>query len=379
MLKKYILILLISFFCSLHSFSQKSKISFKDSLDHRIDLSDWIITAKGFIPIVALISEPALGGFGGALVPVFIKPNSPYIDTINGQVVKTKVKPNMYAAGAAYTANETWLIMAGATGTIKKIRTNYRLFGGYTSINMEFYKKILDDEELKFEFNIQSIPIMFQFTKQLFKSHWSTGINYTFMQNKISTPNTDFHNIKEIKSIISKAALVVDYDNRDNFFTPNKGFRSNTSISTSANYIGSDYDFNSLSTSAFLYHPISPNLIAGFRAEYQQIWGKPPFYLNPFVNMRGIPMMRYQGKLTSLIETEWRWDFTKRHSVIAFGGLAKAKTEEKTFMESPLLYAAGTGWRYLIARKLNLRMGLDIAHGPEQWAYYVVFGTSWVR
>lgn len=90
-------------------------------------------------------------------------------------------------------------------------------------------------------------------------------------------------------------------------------------------------------------------------------------------------MMRYQGKLTSLIETEWRWDFTKRHSVIAFGGLAKAKTEEKTFMESPLLYAAGTGWRYLIARKLNLRMGLDIAHGPEQWAYYVVFGTSWVR
>jgi hypothetical protein len=41
--------------------------------------------------------------------------------------------------------------------------------------------------------------------------------------------------------------------------------------------------------------------------------------------------------------------------------------------------AVGTGLRYLVAREFNLRMGLDVARGPEETAIYVSVGTGWLR
>mgnify|MGYP003555938762 FL=1 len=82
-IKKYYFFLFTFCFLSPVLLGQKN-ISFKDSLDHKIDLSDWVITSKGFIPVPYLITEPALGGIGGALIPVFIKPNTPYLDSIDG-------------------------------------------------------------------------------------------------------------------------------------------------------------------------------------------------------------------------------------------------------------------------------------------------------
>jgi hypothetical protein len=60
-----------------------------------LDLSDYIIDANGFIPIPMIITEPALGGFGVALIPVFIRKNAPYLDSVRGQLVKTAVAPDI--------------------------------------------------------------------------------------------------------------------------------------------------------------------------------------------------------------------------------------------------------------------------------------------
>jgi len=80
-----------------------------------------------------------------------------------------------------------------------------------------------------------------------------------------------------------------------------------------------------------------------------------------------------------MINTEWRWDFTSRFSLVGFGGTGKAIQDDSNFNDSDWRFSGGAGGRYLIARKLKLRMGLDVAHGPEDWAYYIVFGTSWFR
>ena len=376
--KKKFFFLIVFCFLSTSVIGQK-KISFKDSLDHKMDLSDWVITSKGFIPIPYLITEPALGGIGGALVPVFLKQNTPYLDSIDGKLVKTRAKPNILALGGAYTANGTWFVGGGTAGTIKKWRANYRFGGGYANVNMNFYRTFQNGKEGTFEFNIKTVPVYAQFTKQIGLSSWSAGLDYLFLNTTIGNPNPEFNTPKEVNSVVSKLGLVVDYDKRDNVFTPDKGFRWNTSFAGSDQIIGSDYGFTTLSSSAFWYVPVSKRLIAGFKAEYQQIWGSPPFYMKPFVAMRGIPIMRYQGDITALAETEWRWDFTTRHSLVTFGGTAKAIKEGDSFQESSWRTSGGVGWRYLLARKFKLRAGIDIARGPEDWAYYIVFGTNWVK
>lgn len=293
--------------------------------------------------------------------------------------MKTRAKPNIYAAGGAYTANGTWLVAGGAIGVIKKWRSNYRIGIGFADINLIFYHEFQNVGERSFEFNIQSFPVYGQFMKQVGRSSWSAGINYLFLNARLKRTNVEFHTPKEVNSNISKLGLVVEFDNRDNVFTPNKGLRWSTIVGASSEYIGSDYGYISASSAAYWYVPVSKRIFAGFRAEYQQLWGDAPFYMLPFIIMRGIPIARYQGNITILTETEWRWDFTSRFSFIAFGGAGKAIRDGDTFKESDWRVSGGAGSRYLIARKLKLRMGIDVARWPEQWTCYIVFGTNWIR
>jgi len=374
------LLLLLSLLCLLPviTFGQ-NKVSLKDSLDGKFDLSNWVLSRNGFIPVPYIITEPALGGIGGALFPVFIKPNSPYLDTINGQLVKSRAKPNIYTLGGAYTANGTWVVGGGTTGTIKKWRSNYTIGLAYANVNMNFYKELSNGEEKSVEFNIKTIPVYGQFTKQIGLSKWSAGLNYLFLNTKIGHTDTLFNTDKEVNSNISRIGFVAEHDNRDNIFTPNKGLRWHTLIGSSSELIGSDYEFTSVISNVYWYVPISKRFVSGYRVEYQQIWGDPPFYMKPFIYLRGIPMMRYQGNIITLAETEWRWDFTKRHSLVAFVGAATAIDDWDSFNESTWQVAGGGGWRYLLVRKLNMRVGLDIARGPEDWAYYIIFGSYWIR
>ena len=39
--------------------------------------------------------------------------------------------------------------------------------------------------------------------------------------------------------------------------------------------------------------------------------------------------------------------------------------------------AGGVGFRYLVARKLGLYAGFDIARGPEEGAFYLTAGSAW--
>src|SRR5215831_9432851 len=97
----FLLPIIFSFSC----IAQKKKISLKDSLDGALDLSDFVIEANGFVPVPIIITEPALGGFGGGLVPVFIKRRPPYIDSIKGERKVTPIAPDITGGAGFYTVN----------------------------------------------------------------------------------------------------------------------------------------------------------------------------------------------------------------------------------------------------------------------------------
>lgn len=294
-------------------------------------------------------------------------------------MIKTRVKPTVYGGAGAYTANDTWFVGGFSMGAIKKWRANYRIIAGFGDVNLNFYRDFPTIGERSFEFNMKTIPFSAHLVKQINRSSWYAGVDYLFLKTEIYNPNFNFNSQKEVNSIISRLGLLVDYDKRDNIFTPDKGFWLNSLIGASEDFLGSDYNYVLINSAAFGYVPISKNITSGFRVEYQQIFGDAPFYMLPYINMRGIPVMRYQGDVIALAETEWRWDFTSRYSLIAFGGVANAFSKKSDFEDSSWKASGGMGARYLIARKLKLRMGIDVARGPEEWAYYIVFGTSWNR
>src|SRR6476660_6582626 len=106
--------IVIIFLLPLLTFSQSSKKKYyiRDSLDQAIDISDYIVNAHGIVPVPVIITEPALGGFGAAIVPVYLKKRPAYVDTINGKVRVTPVAPDITGGLAMLTANGTWATAA---------------------------------------------------------------------------------------------------------------------------------------------------------------------------------------------------------------------------------------------------------------------------
>jgi hypothetical protein len=379
------LVMFICIFCVVvrgQSQSKKSNLDvFRDSLDAKLDFSTFLIAMHGFVPVPVIITEPALGGFGLGIAPVFLKKRPPMIDTLATRIKITPTAPDMTGGGAAYTLNKTWIVFAFRSGTWMKARSKYRIAGGYANVNMSFYRTFNNTEQ-QFRFNMKTVPFLGYLLRGIRGTNWSAGLQYMMLHTKLSADSESlpaFVTDKEVTSTVSMPSAVVEYDNRDNILTPNKGLRWRTSVGWSDDGFGSDYNYVNLGSYVNYYYPVLKNLIGGFRWEMQEVFNDPPFYLLPYIDLRGIPVARYQGNIFSLAETEWRWDFVRRWSVVGFVGTGKAFDDWSAFGEADWETSGGAGFRYLIARKFKLRCGVDIARGPEQWAYYIVFGSSWFR
>ncbi len=361
---------------------QKQRISLKDSIDGAIDLSDYIIYAHGFIVVPTIITEPALGGIGGAIVPVFLKKHAPVIDE-NGK--KRFINPDITGGIGMYTGNKSWMAGAFRSGSLIKPRILYRVMAGYGNMNLSFYENLPNGNDKEFKLNFKSTIFYTQWLKQFRNAKWSAGPQYLFLNSDIRLPDLNlnlppsFVKPDDINSLVSQLGGAIQFDGRDNIFTPDKGIRIQSDFFWSDGAIGSDYDAWRVNLSAIGYYPISKKLIGGLRLEGEQAFGSPPFYLLPGINLRGIPAARYQGKTSIVTEVELRWDLYRRWSLMGYGGLASAFNDWDEAFAKPAVYNYGSGFRYLLARKFRLRMGVDVARGPEDWAYYIVFGSNWLR
>jgi len=363
--------------------SKNQKISFKDSVDGKLDLSDFIIDANGFIPVPYIITEPAFGGFGGALAPIFIKKRPPYVDTVKGQVQKTPVAPDITGGLGLYTVNNTWGVMGFRSGTFIKSRIKYLAAGGYFHLNLSFYKTIPQLGEKEFHFSINTIPAIVQAIKRIGHSGLHAGFRYLFLKTDISF-NGDhqlrsFTDSLDFDKLISQLGVVLELDKRDNVFTPDKGIKLHFDATRSDDAIGSDYDFWRLNYYNYIYQPVFNQTFLGIRVDVKQAFGDIPFYALPFIEMRGIPIARYQGNANLLSELEVRQDIKRRWSLVGFGGTGKAFDYWDQFEDANWIFSYGGGIRYLLARKFKLRMGIDIAHGAGAWSYYIVFGSNWMK
>jgi Omp85 superfamily domain len=362
---------------------EKHKVTLKDSLDHALDLSDYMIYSNGFILVPVPITEPSLGGIGGVLAPIFLHKRDPIIDTVNGKIRIKRINPDITGGMAMYTANNSWLGGLFRSGTFAKPGITYKAMAAYGSLNLSFYHTLPVVGEQEFKFNFKILPIYVQTLKQFGATNkWGAGIQYLYLGAKVKAVGgnlPDFVTAKEVNSTVSQVGAVLQYDGRDNIFTPNKGIWVESDFFWSNSVLGSDYNSWQIDYNFTGYTPIWKKFIGGFHLVGQQSLGKPPFYLLPFVDMRGVPSGRYQGKATLLTEAETRWDFYRRWSAVFYGGTGVAYDKWSNMFENDLVYSYGTGFRYLIARKFGLRMGMDVARGPEKWAYYVVFGSSWLR
>jgi hypothetical protein len=188
-----------------------------------------------------------------------------------------------------------------------------------------------------------------------------------------------FPNLAERARVkISAPTPVLEYDTRDNLMTPTRGIYSESSIIVSRKDLGATVDFERFMQVLMGWVPVGDDVVLGARANYDWSSDGTPFFMRPYIQLRGVPVMRYQGDQAASFEVEARWRFYGRWSVVGFGGAGTARSDER-FSATQNVGSGGVGIRYQIARKFGLDVGIDVAHSPGTTAFYIVVGNSWFR
>jgi len=350
--------------------AQGFKDQFIDTLDHKVDLSQWLSEVYGFVPLVTLVTEPAIGyGAGGGLI-FFHK---------RKENLTRPAPPSISMVGGLYTESKSWGAMLLHQGIWKEDRIRYLGVLGYISLNMTLFKELPIIGEQSFRFNMEGAFLIQQVVFRLAESNFFAGARYSFFTSISTFLEETQLPVDPVELDMKTSALgpVLAYDGRDNTFTPNQGMYSSINYAWYHEMIGSDMNFHRVDAywTGFA-QPVS-KLVLGLRADLRMTTDEAPFFAKPYVLLRGIPAMRYQSDRVVVLETEERWDFTSRWSLVGFAGVGKAFPTFDEFSNRTLAYSVGTGFRYKIARLFNVYAGIDVARGNEDWAFYIQFGHFW--
>jgi hypothetical protein len=355
--------------------AQENRGWFRDTLDNAFDISKWLFELHGLLPLFAPITEPAIG-YGAVGAAVYFIPKK---DTTPGQFKM----PDIGGVGGGYTQNGTWFAGGGYFGFWRDNSIWYRGVFGYGDIHLKYYGSggnFLAENPAKF--NMQSYFLLQQALFRLGQSRFLLGGKYVFMTTEVTAfeeSKLDWVDPKEFDMTYSGISLIGEYETLNNLLSPSRGIRVHLDYHTWLELLGSDLNLQRLTFFTLAYIPVRERLVTGLRFESLFASDNTPFYLKPFINLRGVPALRYQGQLILLGEVEQYVNVLRRWGLVAFGGYGRTITDIASSGQGLNAWNAGGGFRYLIARQLGLQMGLDVARGPEQWAIYIVFGTSWIK
>ncbi|CAG9177265.1 hypothetical protein LMG32289_03761 [Cupriavidus pampae] len=351
----------------------KPRLSFFDTEDGMLDTSDFLLQHKGALPVPTVITEPAVGyGFGLALA-FFSESDASRQAKQSGT---GPAPPNITAIGGAYTDNGTWAAGAAHFHTWGDDRIRYLGAIAKVDANLEYFGQANQPRA----YQLRGFALIQQLLFRVADSHWYIGPRYVYADMSSTFKFGD--TARELGPIeqdlrIGKGGVVIDYDSRDNIFFPNKGSYAEVEAQFARSAFGSTQSFNMYNARGFTWLPISRNWILGLRADTKFSTGNVPFYAQPYVDLRGVQKGRYQDRNAVVAEAELRWDVTPRWSVLAFSGTGKAYGRWHDFSDATTVISVGTGFRYMLARKLGLSMGVDVAHSRGQNAFYIQVGSAW--
>lgn len=351
---------------------------FTSNEDGWFDVSGFLDEAYGFLPLPFLITEPAVG-YGAGAGLLFVDRDKDRKDPGPGFG-----RPNITAVGGMGTENGTWGAFAGDSRYWLDDRLQTLAGVVHASVNLDFYG-IGDDSRLRehpLRYNLEPNAVLLHGKYRIGGSKVHAGLGYAYASTEVSfdapaaAPGLpDFRNV----SRVAGALLSLTYDSRDNIFTPRSGFYLDASGGVFRKALGGDEDFQRGSVTAMAFLPLGTDWTLGLQAIGATSSSAAPFYMRPFISLRGVPVMHYQGEDTAQLEAEVRWQCWKRFSIVAFGGGGIAWNDLSRVDNSMTVTSGGLGFRYELARAYGLHAGLDVAYGPEGPAVYIQVGSAWIR
>ncbi|WP_032802838.1 BamA/TamA family outer membrane protein [Vibrio sp. HENC-03] len=370
-------------------------ISFFDPIDGQLDMGEYLAeNAYGFLPVPIVITEPAVG-YGLGFTGVFLHESDEQREkrrklaetSLNGGA--QLLTPAITAVGGFATENGTWMGFAGHRRTWAQDTVRYLGGVGYGDFNMTFYPQstlpgldgVFNGQGLDFEITGGGMLNHLQY--RIIDAPLFIGVKQLYFvtdQKITNSPVADklLQTLTNTSPTTSGLGLTLEWDSRNNFFSPTLGYNYKAEFLWYNDAFGSDYEYEQLDVEGINYWELAEDWSLALRGQYKSLYTEERFLppaSYPDIELRGVARNRYQGDETLSVETQLTYQWNTRWSTNVFGGFGYASTEESLF-ENDAEYAYGVGFRYLIARRYGLQAGMDFAFSDEDSAVYFQVGSG---
>ena len=376
---------------------------FVDPDDGRFDTSRFLAdNAYGFLPLPIIITDPAVDGGLGAVGLFFHESEEQKEKRLAAlrnaeDGARFLLTPSVSAAAAAVTGNESWFVGGGHMGFFKEGRLRYMGGGGYGDVNLDFFGSGDIRLTRPVELNTQAASVMQSLKFKVGGSRFFIGPVQRFVSARIEPnglgdlagdilpPELQEKWQELVRGLLTQDVVMsavgvnIEFDSRDNFFSPRAGYRYEIEHLWYRDFLGSDIEYQLTSFSGLNYWNLADRFRVALRvgADFADTEGLLPPFATPGIELRGLPALRYQGNYVAVAEAEVTWQIDSRWAVLGFAGTGRAANSFADLKDGPSRVTRGGGFRYLIAKRYGFEMGLDIARGPEDTVFYVQGGTAW--
>ncbi|WP_179023905.1 BamA/TamA family outer membrane protein [Shewanella sp. Scap07] len=368
-------------------------ISFTDPLDGQFDMGEYLAeNAYGFLPVPILLTEPALG-IGGGVAGVFLHENEQEKQQRQQQAAQrldggaNLMTPAITVVGGAGTDNGTWIGFAGHRHSWLNDSIRYTGLGGYGKANLAIYSDLgglmPPENAIGFDTTTEGFLAVQHLQFRVAKTQLMLGVKQSYSQSSVSSSNAlvDLLLQRYLGDATAQSAigLTAEFDQRDNHFFPKDGYLIDAQYMAYRQSFGSDENYDTAEVNAEYYLPVNQRWTVAFAGSYQGLYSdnqQLPPTVRPYVKLRGAPAYRYQGDEVLTAQAQLMYHINHRWLVSAFYGQGHTKEQTNLGSSAQTISAYGSGFRYQIARRYGLHMGIDVARSDEDSAIYFQIGSG---
>lgn len=336
-------------------------------------------TEGKFLPLPIFITEPAIGeGIGAGLVyfhkkDVIERPKVLTGTTLARTARRSRPPPTATGVFAAYTNNDTAGVGIGHARSMRNDK--YRFVGAAAQMRVNAATFISD---IPFDFELDGNLAFAGLKRRIGESNVFLGVSISVLDAdvafKLDSGGTLPLSLSDFGFTSVGIAGSAAYDARDDTMMPSSGQLIDLTAWWYDDAIGSDFNYSTARLKVNSFHQLHERFVLGLRFDVSTVRGSPPFFAIPYVSIRGIPALRYQGDTAGVVEIEGRFTLSERWGAIAFAGTGYT---ESLATQDTDINAFGIGVRFKAIKQHNVWVGLDLAKGPEDYAWYLQVGHPW--
>lgn len=339
----------------------------KDPVDGKLDASRWLLeNAYGVLPVPLMITDPAIGTGGGVAAVFFHETEEQKKIRKENPEKVTSIAPSMSGLVALATDNGTQIGGGFHQGVWKN--DSIRFDGGAfnADININYF-----GFGAPVQMNTQGNYAYSDIDFRIYDSKFFAGLGYHYMDGDVVFGKDQSTRMSDRDARVD---LRLMYDGLNNPFSPTDGVKAKIIYSDYSKIWGGENEHQRLNVDFRSYHTINDKWSAAWRVNSVTTSGDVPFYARPYVDVRGVTAMRYQGDHVAVGEAQLGYNITPRWQVIGFTGAGTAFDHNDS--SAKWNHTVGAGFRHTVARQLGIKWGVDFARSTHDTTVQIKFGTA---